>query len=258
MYNTLTILRKKNAAEILVNLLKGAKGIREIQMTVGGSYKTIYARIKEFFENDLVTDKYITGEIFGIKPYDIRLIQLTEKGRDVAQSLVDSDLLKPLKLSKFRERWIIVILSILKTVSGTTRFMKLLFLVKKELGLNPKKDLAGFYRFRAGKYGPFSRAVMNDLEELQDDGFIKVQVKKFPKSEFNEEQKSLIIYELSAEHPEVVQEAIELLPPSAIKKLDKLKIFNKMPLIKLLEHVYNNYPDYIKKSVIVKKVLHSQ
>lgn len=251
------LLRKEKAVEILLTLLKGAKGVRELQRAVGGSYKTIYERIKEFLEAELIKEEYVTDETFGPRPYDPRLIRLSEEGRKLAQSIVDSGFAKPLLLRKFRERWDIAVLHVLKTVSGRTRFMKLLFLSQKECGFT-KRELTGFYRFRAGKYGPFSRGLKEDLDELQHDKFITIEVKSVGPDEFSEEQKFLHVYRLVSEQTEVVQEALDNLPHNAIQRLEKLKTFNRMPLMDLLEYVYRNYPDYIKKSIIVEKILHNK
>ena len=248
------ILRKRKAVEVLLTLSRGAKGIREIQRAVGGSYNTVYARINEFLEANLIEQEYLTDEIFGKKPYDKRLIRLTAKGRELVQSLISSGFAKPLLLRKVRERWIIAVLHTLKTIYGRTRLMKLLFLLKNELEF-AKHEMLGFYRFRSGKYGPFSRGVTDDLEELEDDAFIEVRVKEVSLGEFNEEKAVLHIYNLVPKQSDVVQEALDNLPKNSIQRLSKLKVFNRMPLIKLLKYVYTNYPNYIKNSDIVEKVL---
>jgi len=254
---TFEVPLNKKTVEILLTLLRGAKGIREIQEAVGGSYSTIYRRLEELRELGLIKKEYLGRLEYGKVPPDSRLIRLTEKGKERIQSITDSGIAKPLLLRKVRERWIIAVLHTLKTVSGRTRFMKLLFLLKNELRFT-KRELAGFYQFRSGKYGPFSRGVMKDLEELQDDGFIKVEAKLVSLSEFNEEQEYLHIYELISEQADVVQEAVDNLPSNIVQKLGKLKVFNGMPLVELLKYVYTTYPHYIKKSTIVERVLRGQ
>jgi len=251
---TFDIVRKEKGVEILLVLFSGAKCVREIQRAVGGGNKTIYARIEEFLDAGLVIQEYLKDETYGKKPFDRRLIRLTKEGKELAQSLIDSGFVKPLLLPKVRERWVIAVVNNLKVVSGKTRFMKILFLLKKESGLT-ERELRGFYQFRAGKYGPFSRGVEKDLEELQEYGFVKVEVKPVSTSEFNEEQGYLHIYELVPEKMDVVKETLNNLPRNTVQRLSNLESFNRMPLIELLRYVYVKYPDYIKNSLIVERVL---
>ena len=62
----------------------------------------------------------------------------------------------------------------------------------------------------------------------------------------------------TSEQTDVVQEALDNLPSDIVQKLGKLNGFNGMPLVKLLKYVYTAYPDYVKKSTIVERVLRSQ
>lgn len=248
------VLRRSKAVEILLALQRGGLSITEVQKAVGGSFKTIYERIEELLKANLITDEYLTLDTPNIGFPAVRLIRLTNKGKEITQSMVDSGFVKPLILRKVRERWVIAVLYSLKTISGRTRFMKLLFLLKNELGFT-KRELAGFYQFRAGRYGPFSRGLEKDLEELHDDGFIDVKVIATSHAKFSEEQEYSYVYKLVPQGAEVVQEALDNLPPDIVQKLDKLRMFNRMSLIKLLEYIYKNYPKYIKKSTIVERVL---
>ncbi len=250
----LNILRKEKSAEILLALMGGAKGVRELQRMVGGSNETVYQRIKDLLEAGLIEDEYLARDVFGEKPRDSRLLRITIKGKELAQSIVISGFARPILLRKLRERWIIGFLRALGTISGTTRFMKLLFVLKNELGLT-ERELAGFYSFRAGKYGPFSRGVQRDLEELKDLGFIEVEVRKVAKGKFNEDLKYVHVYKMAPKRIDIIQEASENLPKDILLKLERLKEFNRMPLIELLEYVYLRYPEYIRNSVIVERIL---
>jgi len=251
----LDILRKKKSLEILSILIRGAKGIRETRRAVGGSYKTIYLRINELEKAGLITLEVLGAGLFGPKPNEKRLIRITNSGKQLIQSLKEVGFdVKPLLLRKMRERWMIAMLHILNGVSGTTRFMKLLFLLKQESGLT-KKELSEFYKFRAGKYGPFSRGVSDDLVELEEDGLINTEIRRFFSTDFNEESSYLHFYSL-ADHPDdIVKEALTNLTISVLDKIKKLTIFNEIPLKQLLRYVYTKYPDYITNSLIVEKVL---
>lgn len=250
----LDLLHKKKIVEILCALLRGAKGVRELQRAVGGSNSNIYASIEECRAAGLVEDEYLTGLEFGEKPRGMRLIRLTSKARELTQSLIDSGHLMVPSLRKIRERWIIVILSLFKTVSGSTRLMKLLFLLKNELRFS-KRELGSFYKFRPWKFGPFCKGVVKDLEELQDDGFVMIETRRLPPNEFSEDQKTLYIYKLTKAGEDVVQEALENLPHNALQRLSGLKAFNSMSLMDLLEYVYTRYPRFITESTIVETIL---
>jgi len=249
----LNILKKEKAADILLALITGAKGIREIQRMVGGSYTTVYQRIREFLEDDLVEDEYITGDVYGKASSDVRLIRLKGKGQELAQSIVSSGFAKPFHLPKLRERWIIASLHVCNTIYGTTRFMKLFFVLKNESDFS-KKELAGFYTFRPGIYGPFSRGIEQDLEELRDLGLIRMETRKVP-LEFSEELGSLHVYRLAQTRADVLEETLENLPKDVIRRLNFMVSFNTMRTIDLLRYVYTKYPKYVRNSIIVDRVL---
>jgi uncharacterized protein YwgA len=250
----LNILKKEKAADILLALITGAKGVREIQRMVGGSYTTVYQRIREFLEGDLVEDEYITGDVYGKASSDMRLIRLKGKGQELAQSIVSSGFARPFYLPKLRERWIIASLYVCNAIRGTTRFMKLFFVLKNESDFS-KKELAGFYAFRPGKYGPFSRGIEQDLEELRDLGLIRMEIRKVPLDEFSEESGSLHVYRLAQTRADVLQEALENLPKDVLRRLNFIISFNAMRTIDLLRYVYTKHPKYVRNSLIVDRVL---
>ncbi len=235
--------------------MTGAKGIREIQRMVGGSYTTIYQRIGEFLDGGLVEDESIADrDLHGVASSDARLIRLKGRGKELAQSIVSSGFARPLYLTRLRERWIIASLHACGEIQGTTRLMKLLFLLKNESKFN-KKELAGFYTFRPGRYGPFSRGIEQDLEELRHRNFIKLQTKEIPLDEFSEESRSLHVYRMAPARTDILQEALENLPKDVLQRLTFLNYFNKMRLTDLLRYVYTRYPKYIRSSIIVDRVL---
>lgn len=248
------IMRREKGIEIFLVLHRGSRSIKEIQRAVGGSNKALYSRVKELLDAGLATETYLTDETYGRKPFDRRLLQLTKEGKELAQSWIDSGFVRPLTLQKLREKWIIAVLNSLGVVLGKMRFMKILFLVKKECGFT-ERELAGFYQFRAGKYGPFSRGIEKDLEELQENGCIAVETRLVSKSEFSEGQKVLHIYRLAPEKIDIVQEALSKLPSNTPKMLSNIEGVNRLPLIDLLKYVYTRYPDYAKNSLIVERVL---
>lgn len=244
------LLRKKQSVEILCTLLNGAKGIREIREAIGGSYTTIGMRVKELLEQTLVKDELLTDLTFGKKPSDKRLISLTPRGYELAKSLVDSGFLKLPKLSKDRQKWIILLLHSLKTVRGRTRLIKLLFLLKHEMGCNKSNP----YRFRPGKFGPFSKAIVVDLEDLESGKLIRAERKKYPSDAYKEEE-TIYIYQLRSKSEELIKELSERVPVGTMSRFMKLGKYNAMPLRELLRHVYENYPRFITNSIIVQDIL---
>ena len=239
------ILRKAKGVEILCALLDGGMGVREIREAVGGSNTTIKQRLEELQKGDLLKE-----EFFATRPK--RLIKLTVKGKNLAKSLVDAGFVRKPMLRKLREKWILLLLHFLKKIDGRTRLMKLLFLLKNEGGFRERN----FHKFKPYRYGPFSKEVILDLEELQDLEFIKLEYRQLPKDEFGEKA-GAYIYTLTPKGESLVTELLELVSYDAIRKINKLKRFNKMRLTSLLEYVYKRYPRYITNSEIVEKILHN-
>lgn len=247
-------MSQETVVDVLCALLSGAKGVRELQRAVGGSNKDIYASIDRCKKAGLVEDEYLSGLEYGEKQCGTRLIQLTGEGRELAESWVASGYLRTPYLCKVRERWIIAILHLFGEVRGSTRMMKLLFLLKKESGFS-KKKLGAFYRFRPWKYGPFSKGVVDDIEELRNDGFITIEHRRFALNEFDEDEKILHVYKLTKDGKGVAKEVVENLPDRSLQRLEMLRSFTDMPLKRLLKYVYASYPRFIKRSTIVERVL---
>jgi len=100
-----------------------------------------------------------------------------------------------------------------------TKLMKLLFLIDRELY---QRFGATVFRWKMYKYGPFSREVLDVLDDMEVDGFVVAKVTD-----------DAIIYELAstapAELPQEVKEAADkILETWAHKSLDDL-----------LKYVYN-------------------
>jgi len=252
----LNLLNSRKNVEIICALSGGAMCVREIQRAVGGSNTDIYISIEECLKAGLVDDEYVTGWEYLVRQRGTRLIRLTSKGEELTRSLIDSGYTTPLSLPKVRERWIIAVLHALGTVTGKTRLVKLLFLLGQELGFS-RSELGSFYKFKPWIYGPFSKEVVKDLEELQDYGIIKVMIRQVLTGEFNEGLEFLHTYELTPEKKQVVQEALANLPTNAVRRLEKLRAFNEMSLKELLKQVYTKYLDYITESTIVERVLNT-
>jgi len=245
-------ISKRKALKILLTLNKGAKCIKEIQEAVGGSYTTINKRIEELVKAGLAVEEYLTGEEFGIVPRNKRWIRITDKGRKIVQSLLDSNIIKMPSLRLDRQKWIILILHRLGPIRGRTRLMKLLFIWRRESGFGR----GNYYKFEAGKYGPFSKDIITDTEELENNGFISIEKVDFPKNEFSEDETTLYVYTLTPKGGSVIPEISSDLPEGLMKRIEiLLKPYREMPLLKLLRYVYERYPKFIRNSLIVEKIL---
>jgi uncharacterized protein YwgA len=94
-----------------------------------------------------------------------------------------------------------------------TKLMKLLFLIDRELY---RRFGATVFHWKMYKYGPFSREVLDTLDDMEIDGFVVARV-----------EEDVIIYELAstvpAELPQEVKEAADqILVAWARRSLDEL------------------------------------
>jgi len=244
------ILCKGKAVAILLALYKGAKFVRELQEATSGSYTTIQKRISELLDAKLIEDEYLTGGEFGEKPIGKRLLRLSEKGRSVTESLLDSKFVKLPLLDKDRMKWILLISSTLGKIRGKTRFMKLLFLLRKEYSFRR----GNFFKFEPWLYGPFSEDIEMDLSELENQNLISKRALLFFEEEASEE-KTLYEYSLTTQGERIAREISQDLSRHEIETLMELKKFNRMKLKTLLKYVYRKYPKYVTKSKITETIL---
>jgi uncharacterized protein YwgA len=94
-----------------------------------------------------------------------------------------------------------------------TKLMKLLFLIDRELY---RRFGATVFHWKMYKYGPFSREVLDTLDDMEIDGFVVARV-----------EEDVIIYELASTAPadlpqEVKEAADQILVAWARRSLDEL------------------------------------
>jgi len=94
-----------------------------------------------------------------------------------------------------------------------TKLMKLLFLIDRELH---RRFGATVFRWKMYKYGPFSREVLDVLDDMEIDGFVVARA-----------EEDAIIYELASTAPaelpqEVKETADQILETWARRSLDEL------------------------------------
>lgn len=168
-------------------------------------------------------------------------------------------------------------------IGGITRLQKLLYLLEKEANLSPTGD--GF-EFSAYKAGPYSSKVYDDLEFLENLGFIEGEVAAEATAAEAAEVDMLDFDELMSESPDVssptaddgylaadaYEERRFKLTDEGTKKIEDLlqsgeykpvvegirrikSKYGHYSLSDLLYHVYTKYPDMTTESEIKDKVL---
>ena len=139
--------------------------------------------------------------------------------------------------------WILALLYVnrRKPVRGTLRIMKELFLFKKEAKLDERAKLGQFYRFVPYDYGPCSFEIYDDLNMLRKIGSIIA---------LERPDKHYQTYMLTQSGEYRARLFLKSLHPSVTEGLEEIKRrFNDLPLYSLLSYVYEEYPEYAKKSV---------
>ena len=221
-------VRRSKAAEILLELLKGPKHVRELQGKVGGSALTVEMRIHE-----LLKGGYIEEEKSEAWPFR-KTLKLTEQGRKLASFLkLETSLLVPPPKVDFgkateRGKWLLALLhAVGGVVEGSTRLQKLFFLAKHEFGF---RELP--YNFLPFLHGPFSGNINDDALDLENAGLIEVQ----------REMVEPTLYSLTPKGKEAAGKIYGKMSQAEKGALSKVKRFNQMRLDELLKYVYTKYP----------------
>lgn len=145
-----------------------------------------------------------------------------------------------------RLRWVLVIVKLAEKVEGTTRLQKLAFLVSqnvKELGRYKFYDI-----WEAGKYGPYSRELTDDIEMAKQQRILGVWPVKngsgFPVDNYMLTDDGMkIASEISDSDRKVTAQIREI-----------VEQYSKSSLMSILYDVYIQYPQYTSGSVIKSQV----
>jgi len=224
-------LEKSKATDVLLALLKRPRHITELQYEVKGSLSTIEARVEELVEQGLVTAEEMEKWPFR------RVLKLTEKGFQMAGFLDRLHSILHEGLPKRREKWILALLHALGQIEGSTRLVKLLFLLGKE-----GKDLSPFYEFKWYKYGPYSNEIIRDARELENLGLMKIEEEIFEvTSQGLEDYKIRFSYDLTEVGREIAQSIFEELTEETKRAIVSLGKYTRAPLNMLLQYVYSEY-----------------
>ena len=162
-------------------------------------------------------------------------------------------------------------------IRGRTRFVKMVFLFKKEMAKQFKKGLkiseSDLPKFEPYHFGPFSPQVYQDLEFLVDNGFVKA--KATGSNPVEEEVAEYQYWQMSSAGEEddapLVEEEYSLTPlgisfvedgeagrlsKDQQESLDKFKArCTGASLRQLLKYVYTKYPETAAKSKIANDII---
>ncbi|WP_276298819.1 hypothetical protein [Halorussus lipolyticus] len=123
-------------------------------------------------------------------------------------------------------------------VEGRTRFQKLIFLIQNDFNVPEKFDYIPY------DYGPFSKELCEEIERLERQGFVKRRQEQIPNGK-------KYLYNLTDEGRAHFQQLEDSEPEEAKEAAETVEqTFNDVPISRLLEYVYNNYPDYAEESVL--------
>jgi uncharacterized protein YwgA len=222
-----------------------AKGLRELQRAVGCSLEVFYQDpFNSLLSQGLVQEDILNGQ---------RIFKLKDKGHKLALSLHELGQLPPFVMPKLRENLLVLFLVKLGSIYGVTRFMKLVFMHNMK---NSSKMPHGWklHRFYPWIYGPFSKELVNDLDELADLRFITVEYHPVRQSEFMEGQKEVHVYRLTPKGSNAGNLLVRVVSKDLVDSISSLDECNRMDLKKLLRRVYKEYPDWITESIIKKSL----
>jgi len=229
-------LRKSKTAEILLQLLDGPKYVRELLSEVGGSAQTVGMRAQELLKEGLVIE-----EEWEAWPFR-KMLKLTDRGKDVARLLKVEESFFPAAKKVAAEdilergKWLLALLhAVGGTISGATRLQKLLFLLKREQGMETS------YKFTPYMFGPHSPDVLDDTIDLEMTGYINIQ-KEVSEPMLAGDCVISRKYQLTPEGTKAARGVYEKLSDECKRALSSLTQFNEMKLTELLNYVYTKYP----------------
>jgi len=136
-------------------------------------------------------------------------------------------------------------------IVGITRLEKLMFLIISEV-LKDTQLNGNYYVFEPYKYGPFSSGIFDDVQLMEDMGYIT-------REKLNEGQTKFVI---TGKGIEKIDDIMHKFPENIRKYLEKIQNEiaiiksekNSISLRKLLSYVYQKYPEFTINSEIKDKI----
>ncbi|MEO0102886.1 MAG: hypothetical protein ABIK81_04205 [candidate division WOR-3 bacterium] len=166
-----------------------------------------------------------------------------------------------LPLTRRADFLILFLFALGKKIMGITRLMKYLFLLAKEKEIS--YYFKEFYSFTPHRLGPFDKNLYEDLNLLQKEGLIekvgrkKVRLPAIEKeiTDFFEPDNGFTEYRLTEKGIKLARGLRKGVDKKIIKGIQEIKSkYGKYPLLKLLEYIYENYPEYQNKSKVWQKI----
>jgi DNA-binding MarR family transcriptional regulator len=225
--------------DILLSLYESPKYLSQLVRDIGGTLTFVSSKIKDLKAQGLIEEKHV-----GIT----RVLSLTEKGMKIAKfiKLQENLFKKPeieevKEIPKDRKKWILSLLYLANEIKGITRFMKYLFLMKREYEIDNE------YNFIPYNHGPCSFEVYEDLEKLERMGLIEIEVEIYEPKIAGDWQIVKKI-KLTKKGKEIAEKIYNELDNLTKVKLDELvKRFSRYTFAGLISYVYNKYPDECKE-----------
>ena len=155
-----------------------------------------------------------------------------------------------------------------EAIRGITRLEKLVFLVLKEGGLEPRIDTS--FDYRPYDYGPYSTQVLKEVETLNTADLIKIEkvplrsIKEmidreaamFGMDEGRGFEKVLEVYRMTQRGMRVWEGVVrDKFSKVDIEIISRIKgKYNSMDLDQLLRTVYERFPEYTTETTMLKEI----
>lgn len=124
-----------------------------------------------------------------------------------------------------------------EAVEGITRLQKLVFKAQHEV-LDSEE-----YEFEAHDYGPFSKELYNDVDNLVEDGYIRCEFEETPNGNIKK------TYAIEEEGKRILNRFRDRDLERKLDGLVELKERdNPKPILELLSEIYSEYPEMAENS----------
>lgn len=133
-----------------------------------------------------------------------------------------------------------------ETIEGRTRLQKMVFLLEQELKDLSQDPIDGVdYNFIPYDYGPFSKALYDDMDSMSEEGWVEDSEEKMEDGQVKYD------YEITEEGEEFVEDQLLTAEGQLIVDIAKelKREYNDVLLSDLIEEVYSEYPEYAENSV---------
>jgi DNA-binding MarR family transcriptional regulator len=226
--------------EILLSLYESPKHLSELVRDIKASMPFVISKVRELKEKGLIKEEYSEEK-------KLRILSLTEEGIKIAKFIKyqESLLRKPeieevKEIPKDRKKWILSLLYLANEIKGITRFMKYLFLMKREYEIDNE------YNFIPYNHGPCSFEVYEDLEKLERMGLIEIEVEIYEPKIAGDWQivKKIKLTEKGKEIAEKIYNELDNV--TKVKLNELLETFSKYSFAGLIHYIYGKYPEECK------------